>query len=187
MEFIVQTSTPQAAKIAEGQGIRADRVARISDQQLMARVRRLMKAGVDVTLRFVCEHPSETVGVAEVVLPFPVPSGFEPIEAEKEQTPYPDVSGLSFLHVRPVDEDGELAANGGVTVCYSKQQYCTPRFIDVGLAWCSDEDCYNKATGRKLAATRYRKRERYQVKLPANYGTLEEALWDHFARDYLED
>jgi len=57
---------------------------------------------------------------------------------------------VKFLHIRRVDDQGNINARGGTTVAYRE----LPDHIQWATAHCSPEDAYVKAYGRAKAAGR---------------------------------
>jgi len=60
------------------------------------------------------------------------------------------MSQVKFLHIRRIDNRGNIDARGGTTVAYRE----LPDHIQWATARCSPEDAYVKAYGRDKAAGR---------------------------------
>src|SRR5260221_1142622 len=60
---------------------------------------------------------------------------------------------VKFVHVRQIDDKGNLLTNGGLTVAYT----ATLKDIMVSHAQCSYLDNFNYCVGRQIAAGRLRK------------------------------
>lgn len=74
---------------------------------------------------------------------------------------------IVFLHYRNKDNAGQLSARGGATVAI--QQTDTGE-IRTAVAWCSDKDNYNKATGRGFAGGRLMFGKHYTTQPLPNIG-----------------
>lgn len=57
---------------------------------------------------------------------------------------------IKYLHVRGVNEKGEIYSNGGLTIAYT----CTPTNICLQLALCNDCDPFCYDLGRRIAGSR---------------------------------
>lgn len=60
---------------------------------------------------------------------------------------------VKFVHVRQIDELGNLLSNGGLTIAYT----ATKKDIFLSHAQCSWLDNFNRRVGRQIAAGRMRK------------------------------
>jgi hypothetical protein len=68
------------------------------------------------------------------------------------------MSKTYFMHIRNLDNDGQISNYGGTTVAYRE----TSGGVEFAEAWCSNRDNFNKAYGRakaqgRLNSDRYRR------------------------------
>lgn len=60
------------------------------------------------------------------------------------------MSKTYFMHIRNLDQDGNISNYGGTTVAYRE----VPGGVEFAESWCSVRDNFNKALGRAKSAGR---------------------------------
>ena len=64
------------------------------------------------------------------------------------------LSDVNFLHVRNYTDDGEILANGGLTIAFTEALDGAKDTLWAGLSKCSDRDSFSKRIGRLIAQGR---------------------------------